>query len=212
MDITLDELSEIVTCSKDPVYFISEYFCVRDHHTGQPQVLDIGDEETAFILALHEERRIIVDSTERGNGKTSLVVAYLFWHAYFNSLQNSVILAPSLDIGRHAIQKIFFAFDNLPEFLKMSVTRRNRDGIEFSNSSRIKCLLASENVCRGMSISKLFIDEYDGIRPVVRDTLLMNILPAMGASNSSMFITSCSTLQSETFKSTPLRRTSRVET
>lgn len=192
MKISKDELIEIVNCHSDPVYFLKKFYKIKDPATGQPISLDIGEKEEALINSLHENNRLIVNSKDRGVGKTVLITAYMVWYALFNQNRTAAIITPCMSLMKDAMAQIKYAYEHLPRVMQMEDTLINAQSARFGNDSRIMCGVASASRLHGITISKLFIDEYDGIRPIIRDSLLTTFMSKYQPDgHSSIVITSC---------------------
>lgn len=190
MKISKDELAEILNCHSDPVYFLKKFYKIKDPATGQPILLDIGEKEEVLLNALHENNRLIVNSKDRGARKTVLITAYMLWYSLFRQNRTAAIITPCMSLMKDVAAQIKYAYEHLPRVMHMEDTLINAQYARFGNS-RIMYGVANASRLRGITISKLFIDEYDNICPIIRKSLLTTFIPIMPFGYSSMVITSC---------------------
>jgi hypothetical protein len=65
------------------------------------------------------------------------------------------------------MQRIRFAYELLPNFIRAGVTAYNKGSLEFDNGSRIVAQATTENTGRGLSISLAYLDEFAFVRPTI---------------------------------------------
>lgn len=92
-------------------------------------------------------------------GKTSVMGSYLLWYAMYHPDKSIVVIANRFAQALEILDRIKFAYENLPNHLRAGVTIYNKGAIEFDNGSRIIVRACSADASRGLSIDLLYIDE-----------------------------------------------------
>lgn len=183
-EFTAHELMEFKKCAEDPVYFCKTY--VRVQHPKRGAIpLELYDYQEKMMHMYMESRYSIVLSA-RQTGKSTISAIYLLWFAMFNS-DKTILIASNKNKGAmEMIQRIRYAYEELPMFLKPGV---NDDGwskhtVAFDNGSRIESTATSENSGRGMSISLLYLDEFAFVKPSIQEEFWTSILPTLSTGGS----------------------------
>ena len=68
-------------------------------------------------------------------------------------------LATTQATARNLVQKVQFAYENLPSWLKVPAIENNKLSLKLSNSSRILAKSSSPDAARSEAVSLLIIDE-----------------------------------------------------
>jgi hypothetical protein len=100
-------------------------------------------------------------------GKSTAAAAYLLWYAMFMPDQTILIAAHKYSGAQEIMQRIRFAYELLPNFIRAGVTAYNKGSLEFDNGSRIVAPATTENTGRGLSISMAYLDEFAFVRPTI---------------------------------------------
>jgi hypothetical protein len=140
---------EIEKCSKDPLYFISNY--VR---------LKLYDYQSEIIEASLKNHFVIIRK-ERQLGISTLVSAYALWFLLFKSQQRIAVLAMNQKMAAQIVHNVKRMFNTLQGFLREEYTIEIDNQYEFrikQTDSTIKALSKS-NYGYETSISLLLIDE-----------------------------------------------------
>lgn len=86
---------------------------------------------------------------------STVASAYLLWFAMFNPDTTSIVAAHKHAGALEIMQRIRFAYENIPDYIRSGVTSYNKKSIDFDNGARIVSQTTTENTGRGMSISCL---------------------------------------------------------
>ena len=162
---TSDQLQELARCTLDPQYFITEY-CWIQHPTKGRLKFDLFDYQCGLLDSYHDNKYSIA-LISRQMGKSTAAAAYLLWYAMFMPDQTILIAAHKYSGAQEIMQRIRFAYELLPNFIRAGVTAYNKGSLEFDNGSRIVAQATTENTGRGLSISLAYLDEFAFVRPTI---------------------------------------------
>jgi hypothetical protein len=87
------------------------------------------------------------------------------------------------------MQRIRYAYESCPDFIRAGVTSYNKGSIEFDNGSRLVSATTTETTGRGMSLSLLYADEFAFVRPTIAKEFWTSISPTL-ATGGKAIITS----------------------
>jgi hypothetical protein len=125
----------------------------------------------------------------RQTGKSTSAAGYLLWYAMFIP-DSTILVAAHKYLGAQEImQRIRYAYENCPDFIRAGSTSYNKGSIDFDNGSRIVAQTTTENTGRGMSISLLYCDEFAFVRPTIAKDFWTSITPTL-ATGGKCIITS----------------------
>jgi hypothetical protein len=103
---------------------------------------------------------------------------------------STILVAAHKYLGAQEImQRIRYAYENCPDFIRAGSTSYNKGSIDFDNGSRIVAQTTTENTGRGMSISLLYCDEFAFVRPSIASDFWTSITPTL-ATGGKCIITS----------------------
>lgn len=156
--VSLKEIirDEYIKCAKDPVYFLKKYVYIQ---TSDGRMLFnpyVFQDKLLFLLNKHD-RTIILKS--RQLGITTLCAAYALWLMIFQKDQSILALAPTQEKARNIVDKVRFAYAELPSWLKVPSSEDNKLSLILSNGSRIKAASGASESARGYTANVLILDE-----------------------------------------------------
>jgi hypothetical protein len=96
------------------------------------------------------------------------------------------------------MQRIRFAYETLPDFIRAGVTAYNKGSLEFDNGSRIVAQSTTENTGRGLSISLAYLDEFAFVRPNIAKEFWTSLSPTL-ATGGKCIITSTPNMDDDQF-------------
>jgi hypothetical protein len=103
---------------------------------------------------------------------------------------STILIAAHKYTGSQEImQRIRYAYENCPDFIRAGVTSYNKGSLDFENGSRLVSATTTENTGRGMSISLLYCDEFAFVRPTIASEFWTAISPTL-ATGGKCIITS----------------------
>jgi len=176
-EYTPEMIQELYRCKKDPVHFIKNYIFVQHPVRGKVP-FDLYPYQVEMIEQLHNNKYNIVLSA-RQMGKTITISIYLLWYAMFHPDKLVLVASNKFSNALEIMQRVQFAYEELPNWLKPGVVYFNKTSMEFDNGSRMISQATTENTGRGLSISKMFIDELAFVRKTVQDALWTSLAPTL---------------------------------
>lgn len=118
---------------------------------------------------------------------TTTAVGYLLWYAMFVDNSTILIAAHKFTGASEIMQRLRYAYEMCPDFIRAGATSYNKQSIEFENGSRIVAQTTTETTGRGMSVSLLYcldgdtmVTVRDKITLVEEDISLKDLYERMG--------------------------------
>ena len=174
---TAEQIKEFAKCASDPQYFITEYVWIQHPIKGRMR-FDLFDFQRGLLDSYHNYRYSIA-LISRQMGKSTAAAAYLLWYSMFNADQTILIAAHKYSGAQEIMQRIRFAYETLPDFLRAGAVSYNKGSIEFDNGSRIIAQATTENTGRGLSISLAYLDEFAFVRPSIAREFWTSLSPTL---------------------------------
>jgi phage terminase large subunit-like protein len=103
------------------------------------------------------DNNIILKS--RQMGLSTLVAIFSLWNLIFKSDQNILIISLKQDAAIEVLEKVSFANEALPSWMKVATVENNKKSIKFVNGSSIKASSTTKKSGVGKSLAILIIDE-----------------------------------------------------
>lgn len=145
------QLSEIIKCKSDPVYFIKKYVRVVNVDKGFVP-LELYDFQVELVKTFHNNRKTI-GMLGRQLGKSTTCAAYILWSILFNDQYVCAILANKASTAKEILSKVTKAYEALPRWLQQGITEWNKTSIGLENGSRVIAASTSSSAIRGFSIN-----------------------------------------------------------
>ena len=177
-----ENLMDLYRCASDPVYFAKKFIMVQHPKRGAIP-LNLYDYQVRAIEGFLHNRWCIVKAG-RQLGKTTIIAVYLLWFACFNKDKNVLVASKDNSGAMDIMDRIRFAYEELPAWLKPGVKAYNRHSIEFDNGSAIRSVSTTENTGRGKSISLLMLDELAFVRTSIQGAMWTALAPTLSTGGS----------------------------
>ena len=193
------QVQDLLKCS-DPAtgyhYFVENYFYIQ--HPVKGKMLFEPFEYQKRLLDAYHNHRFNINMLPRQMGKTTCAAGYLLWYAMFHPDQTILISAHKFTGSQEIMQRIRYAYELCPDYIRSGVVNYNKGSIEFDNGSRIVSTTTTGNTGRGMSISLLYCDEFAFVPPNIADEFWTSISPTL-ATGGRAIITSTPNSDEDTF-------------
>jgi hypothetical protein len=183
-EYTPENIQELIKCKSDPVYFIKNYIYLQ-HPTRGKILFALYDYQEELVHSLQENRWVIA-LLSRQMGKTQTISMFLLWYAMFTKDQTVLIASKNNSHAMEIMDRIRFAYEELPHWLKAGCRYYNKHSIELDNGSRIKSEATTEKTGRGLSISKLYLDELAFINPRIQENMWASLAPTLSTGGSAI--------------------------
>jgi len=195
---TEQQIESLLKCSLDNGYhyFCSNFFYIQ-HPVKGKLLFDPFDFQTRLLDAYHGHR-FNINMLPRQMGKTTCAAGYLLWYAMFHPDQTVLISAHKYTGSQEIMQRIRYAYELCPDYIRCGVVNYNKGSIEFDNGSRIVSTTTTGNTGRGMSISLLYCDEFAFVPPNIADEFWTSISPTL-ATGGKCIMTSTPNSDEDTF-------------
>lgn len=154
---TMQMIAEWEKCTKDPIYFIENYMKIVHVDLGMVDFI-LRDYQKEFIL-LMKEHRFVAASMARQIGKSQTVAGFILWFIIFHKNKKVGILANKLDAAWEIMDRIQFAYQNLPLWMQHNVIDWNKGTFTLENGSKVSAASSAPNNVRGKSFSLVYVDE-----------------------------------------------------
>jgi len=184
---TQKQLEDFIKCC-DPktgyLYFMDNFFYIQ-HPTKGSMVYHPWAYQERLIHTYHNYR-FSISLMPRQSGKSTSAAGYLLWYAMFNPDSTILIAAHKYTGAQEIMQRIRYAYENCPDYIKAGVTTYNKGSLDFENGSRIVSATTTENTGRGMSITLLYLDEFAFVRPTIAEQFWTSITPTLSTGGKAI--------------------------
>lgn len=147
---------EYLKCAKDPVYFLKRYVFIQ---TSKGRVLFSPYQFQDKLLHLLNKHDRVIILKSRQLGITTLSAAYALWLMIFHKDQSILALAPTQEKARNIVDKVRFAYAELPSWLKIDAVENHKLSLWLANGSKIKAASGASESARGYTANILILDE-----------------------------------------------------
>ena len=157
MAYTLEEIMHLQKCADPvtgPMYFMENFFYIQ--HPLRGRIKFVPFDYQIELIENYHNNRFSINMLGRQMGKTTCAAGYLVWFAMFIPDCTILIAAHKYTGAQEIMQRIRYAYESVPDFIRCGVTSYNKGSIEFDNGSRIVSATTTETTGRGMSISLLY--------------------------------------------------------
>jgi len=196
---TEEQINDLMQCmNPDTGYlYFAEKFAYIQHPVKGKLLFDPYDYQERLLKSYHNYR-FNINMLPRQTGKTTCAAIYLLWYAMFNPDQTILIAAHKYTGAQEIMQRVRYAYELCPDYIRAGVVNYNKGSMEFENGSRIVSATTTGNTGRGMSISLLYCDEFAFVSPTIADEFWTSISPTL-ATGGRAIITSTPNSDEDTF-------------
>jgi hypothetical protein len=156
-DIKQIVAQEYIKCAKDPAYFMRKYCYIQ--HPKRGRILFNLYPFQEGVLHLFRDSQNIITLKSRQLGISTLASGYALWLMLFHKDKNVLALATTQATARNLVTKTIFMYDNLPKWLQLASTEKNKLSLRLKNGSRITAKSSNSDAARSEAVSLLLIDE-----------------------------------------------------
>lgn len=156
-DIKQIVAQEYMKCAKDPAYFMKKYCYIQ--HPKRGRILFNLYPFQESVLHLFRDENYIITLKSRQLGISTLAAGYSLWLMLFHKDKNVLALAITQATARNLVTKTIFMYENLPKWLQLPFTEKNKLSLRLKNGSKITAKSSNADAARSEAVSLLLIDE-----------------------------------------------------
>lgn len=164
-------------------------------------VLSESKEVGHCIQVDNEDHLFLCGNTLIPTHNTTCAAGYLLWHAMFNKTQTVLLLGNVLATAKEIMERIQFAYEMCPDFIRDGVLKYNVTSITFENKSRIIARATTPSAARGLSVNLLYLDEFAFVQESYQSEFWSAVSPTLVASKGRCIITSTPNTEYDQFAS-----------
>ena len=187
VNMTEDQIMEFARCAdpdSGPEYFMSNYFYIQHPVKGKMLYQPFGYQRK--LIDTYHSNRFSISLMPRQTGKTTSAAGYLLWFAMFRPDSTILIAAHKYTGAQEIMQRVRYAYELCPDWIRAGVTSYNKGSIDFENGSRIVSQTTTETTGRGMSITLLYCDEFAFVRPTIAKEFWTSISPTLSTGGKAI--------------------------
>ena len=186
-NFTENQIIEFAKCADPidgPAYFMDNYFYIQ--HPTRGKMLYHPFEYQKRLIDTYHNYRFSISLMPRQTGKSTSAAGYLLWYAMFVPDSTVLIAAHKYTGAQEIMQRVRYAYELCPDFIRAGCTSYNKGSLEFENGSRIVSQTTTETTGRGMSISLLYCDEFAFVRPTIASEFWTSISPTLSTGGKAI--------------------------
>ena len=157
-EFTPEQVQELIKCSNDIVYFVSNYCKIITLDEGLQLFKPFEFQER--MLKIFDENRFVVNLLPRQMGKSTTCGAYLLHYVMFNESKTVGILANKAATSREILSRVQRMYEHLPMWMQLGVKEWNKGSMILANDSKILAAATSSDSIRGLSLNVIMLDEF----------------------------------------------------
>lgn len=181
-DFTDEQYEEWIKCALDKQYFFQKYVYIQSE-TGRSTFEPRSYQER--MIEACEDNRMVVCVAGRQCGKTTMLGMDVLHDIIFTRDYAVGISSYKQKNVDDFINRIKFAYENLPWWLKPACTIYNSTTIRFTNSSSVYIGVTNETFGRGMTLKRIILDELAFVDAKISDALMASLLPSISAAGEN---------------------------
>jgi len=203
-----EKREEILKCMKTPIYFLDNFgHLIAKNEAGKQvakMVFKLFDYQSQVLAMYLKEKQVIILKA-RQLGISWVTAGYALWLAIFNKYQRILIISINDTEAQVFLEKVKFIFDNLPEWLKPAVYKRNESVLWFGKrmgydtdevggiNSKIESIPTSKTAGTSRSLNLLIVDEAAKIEYM--DTIARSAQPGLSTIDGQTIMVSTMTVE-----------------
>jgi len=167
----LERMSEIKNHPKNTRFYISE---ISETNSVPVRCLQVDNKDHLFLAG----------KTLVPTHNTTCAAGFLLWKAMFTPDTTILVAANKFVQALEIMDRIRYAYENMPDFLRAGVTEYNKGTLTFDNGSKIVSRATSTDAGRGLSITLLYCDEFAFVHPNKAEAFWTSIQPILSTGGS----------------------------
>lgn len=191
-----DELKKCIHPITGPMYFMENFMYIQHAIRGKVKFAPFDYQRD--LCEVYNENRYAIAMIGRQLGKTTLAAGYLLWFAMFKPDSTILIAAHKREGASEIMQKIRYAYEELPDHIRAGVAEYNKQSLTFDNGSRILSQATTVNTGRGLALSLVYLDEFAFVPPQIAKEFWTSLSPTL-STGGKCIITSTPNVDDDQF-------------
>ena len=198
----LTTTSSFIECADNHIVFNEDHgeVFVQDLIPGDKI---IGQHGIEFVISVNktDRKENMYDLSVTGNHtfyaegllhhNTTVSAAYFVWYVIFNNAKTVAIMANKQATAFEIMDRLRFAYENLPKWLQQGVVTWNRGSVVLDNKSQVFGAATSKSGTRGRTVNILYLDEFAFVENSQAEEFFTAVYPTITAGKKSkVFMTS----------------------
>jgi hypothetical protein len=183
---TQEEIQEILTCQRDPVYFIENYCHIVSLDRGLVKFKLYECQKKKVEVILNNRKVVLMEG--RQQGKTITAAACILWYTLFQESKTVAILANKGSAAREVLDRYQIMYEHLPMWMQQGVRTWNKGNVELENGSKVFTAATTASGIRGKSVNWLYIDEAAIIPNNVAEEFFASVYPTISAGTTTKIL------------------------
>ena len=183
---TQEEIQEILTCQRDPVYFIENYCHIVSLDKGLVKFKLYECQKKKVEVILNNRKVVLMEG--RQQGKTITAAACILWYTLFQESKTVAILANKGSAAREVLDRYQIMYEHLPMWMQQGVRTWNKGNVELENGSKVFTAATTASGIRGKSVNWLYIDEAAIIPNNVAEQFFASVYPTISAGTTTKIL------------------------
>jgi|TARA_R110002153_G_scaffold18319_6_gene64094 hypothetical protein len=187
IDYTPEELREFQACcnlSSGALYFMENFMKIQ--HPVRGGIKFIPFDYQLELIKNYNDYRYSINMLGRQMGKTTVAAGYLLWYAMFQPDSTILVAAHKAAGASEIMQRIRYAYENVPDHIRAGVMEYNKSSITFDNGSRILSSTTTETTGRGMSLTLVYCDEFAFVRNTIAKEFWTSLSPTLATGGKAI--------------------------
>lgn len=138
----------------------------------------------------NEDHLFLCGETLIPTHNTTVAAAFILWYAMFNDTKTILLLGNILSTAKEIMERIQFAYEMCPDFIRDGVVKYNVQTVHFENKSRIIARATTPSAARGLSVNLLYLDEFAFVQESYQSEFWSAVSPTLASSDGRCIITS----------------------
>lgn len=180
--LTKEQEEEWIRCALDKYYFFEKYVKIQTDEGKKP--FKARDYQKRMLDAA-DENRFVVCLIGRQSGKTQAFACDILHDIIFKEDFQIGLGSYKLSAVLDFMDRIRYAYENLPWWLKPPVVVYNKFSIKLFNNSSIFANVFSETFGRGKSLNRIILDELAFCDAELSNTMMGSLIPSISASGEN---------------------------
>jgi len=109
---------------------------------------------------------------------------YYLWLASFHEDKTILVASKSSSHATEIMDRVKYAYEELPHWLKPGIRVYNRQSVIFDNGSTIKSEATTEKTGRGLALSNFYWDETAYVAPRIQKAMWASLAPTLSTGGS----------------------------